>query len=546
MMRSNWLYLVAGAVLFLLILAGCAPATPVVTCPTASLQAVTLGSPAMWAIVNTLSPTLTWSYPDPSCTPQGYRIELRTGPLFTDDLSGGTGNPSTTWSPGSPLQPGREYEWAIQPINGTTLGPIAGYRYFFTGPVCATDSLKAPALLHPEDGSEVHELDPSLIWQYLDPCVPQGYRVDLSTDPSFTDTSLSGGTGNPSTRWGPGHPLADCTTYFWRTAPINGTTLGPFSNVFTFHTNVTGSCAPEATASVSGVLWYDQCPVPLDTSPAPSPMPEGCVVDLYGVDADAIHQPGEPFMTGITVNIGPGDCPSGGPFSGVTDGSGAYTISGLAPGKYCINVNAASFVGPGGTGHWTMFPSGHEGNTYRPALLGAGQVLTGQDFAWYQFAGGPTPTPIPSDTPTQIPTFTPTLIPSDTPTAVELSFIPNINVNCHLGPGLIFETIDVAMKNTIYPLDGRNGENTWFRIMMSRNRGCWVLQNTGSTTGDLSLLRVLISPPTPTFTQPPTLTPVIVINCARYTDQKTCEAQPVCQWKQTASVTAVIYACTNK
>jgi hypothetical protein len=515
MMKSKWLLLLAGVLVLLLILVGCNLSLP--TCPTPSLVAVNLVSPSMWEIVSSLLPTLSWTYPDASCNPEGYRIELRTGPLFTDDLSGGTGNPSTLWSPGSPLQPGREYEWAIQPINGTTLGPIAGYRYFFTGPMCDTASLHAPALLQPEDGAVITDLNPSLIWQYPDPCLPHGYRVDLSVDPTFTDTSLSGGTGNPSSRWGPGSPLIDCTTYFWRIAPINDTTLGPFSVANSFRTNVSGTCAPEATATVRGVLWYDQCSVPLDTSPAPSPMPAGCVADAYGIDADGIHQPGEPFMTGITVAIGPGDCPVGGPVSTTTDGTGAYAFTGLTPGKYCINVNAASFVGPAGTGHWTVIPSGHEGNTYRSVLLGAGDTLTGQDFAWYQYAGGSTPTPTP------VPGF---------------FFIPNLNVNCHAGPGLIFDTLDVAMKGKSYPLDGRNAVGDWYRIMLTSNKGCWVLANTGSASGDLSRLRVLVDPPTPT--------PTLVVNCASYTTQRTCEAQSVCQWKLTSGVTAKIYACTHK
>ena len=297
---------------------------------------------------------------------------------------------------------------------------------------CATASLQAPALLAPADGSVITILEPTLSWQYPDPaCTPQGYRIDLSTDPTFADTSLSGGTGNPSTSWGPGHALADCTTYFWKVAGINDTTLGPASGVFTFRTNASGTCAPEATATVSGILWFDQCSVALDASPVPSPLPAGCVVDSYGVDADGIHQPSEPFMTGITVNLGPGDCPSGGPLSTVTDGSGAYAFTGLTPGKYCLNVNAASFLGPGGTGHWTLIPSGHEGNTYRSILVGAGEVLSGQDFAWYQFTGGPTPTPTavgPTFTPTAVgPTFTPTAVgPTFTPTAVGMSFVPKV------------------------------------------------------------------------------------------------------------------------
>jgi imidazolonepropionase len=149
----------------------------------------------MWSVVGSLSPSLTWSYPNASCNPQGYAIDLRTGPLFTDHLGGGTGNPSTSWGPGSPLQPGKEYEWLVQAINGTTMGPPAGYDYFFTGPMCDTAALVAATPLQPANGAIVNNLDPSLIWLYPDACLPQGYRVDLSTDPSFADTSLSGGTG---------------------------------------------------------------------------------------------------------------------------------------------------------------------------------------------------------------------------------------------------------------------------------------------------------------------------------------------------------------
>jgi hypothetical protein len=529
MMKLKWLRIFLGAVLVLVLLGGCNLGKP--TCPTPGLQAVTLGSPAMWEVVNLLTPTLSWSYPDASCNPQGYRIELRTGPLFTDDLSGGTGNPSTTWSPGSPLQPGKEYEWAVSPINGTTLGPIAGYRYFFTGPACDTASLHAPALLSPEDGASVTDLNPSLIWLYPDPCVPQGYAVNLSTDPTFTDTSLDGGTGNPTTRWGPGHPLSDCTTYFWRIAPMNDTTLGPFSEVNSFQTNATGTCAPEATATIRGSLWYDQCPLPLDTSPVPGSLPVGCAVDIYGVDADGIRQPGEPPMLGITVNLGPGDCPAGGPMSTITDINGFYSFSGLTPGKYCINVNAASFLGPAGTGHWSLIPSGHEGNTYRSVTLGPGVVLSGQDFAWYDYSGS-TPTPVASLSPT------PTPVVSPTPTPSGFFFVPSFNANCHKGPGTIFDILGVAMKGTNYPIDGRNAENTWLRIMLNANMGCWVLGTSGTPTGDLSGLRVLISPPTPT--------PTAVVDCSAYKDQKTCETYPVCQWKKSTTTTAVIYTCQSK
>ena len=128
------------ALLLLMMAASCTFPTggSLPTCANSSLLAPVQTGPAMWAVVNSLSPTLSWTYPDASCNPQGYAIRLETGPFFTDSLGGGTGNPSTTWGPGSPLQPGREYAWGVRAINGTTLGPFAGSSYFFTGPMCAT------------------------------------------------------------------------------------------------------------------------------------------------------------------------------------------------------------------------------------------------------------------------------------------------------------------------------------------------------------------------------------------------------------------------
>lgn len=204
----------------------------------------------MWAVVDSLNPTLSWTtndpsvpYPYDSCEPFGYHIHLRQGPYFETDLGAYSYGPFIrNWTPLTSLQPGQAYEWSVAASVGSGDGPYADSRYFFTGPVCDTAALRDPRLLEPVNGAIVNTLEPLLVWEYKDPCIPEGYRVDLSTDPSFADTTLSGGTGNPSTRWLPGTDLTDCTWYYWRIAPINNTTLGPFSNTRSFMTDVSGSC----------------------------------------------------------------------------------------------------------------------------------------------------------------------------------------------------------------------------------------------------------------------------------------------------------------
>lgn len=248
---SRLLPICLGAIV---LLSACTMPTPT-PCPPAMLVAPNLISPANWAVVPSLTPTLTWTYPTgpspypypypaSSCTPSSYRVYLSTGPDFSDELGGVVSG--TSFTPSSPLQPGKEYQWGVRAQSGGGDGPFAGSRYFFTGPLCecSAASLVAPTLIAPS--GTVTDLNPTLKWDYPADCAAPSYRVDLSTDPSFSDTSLSGGTGNPSTRWGPGDELADCTTYYWRIAvacdlPGGGTILGPWSATQSFNT-AAGPC----------------------------------------------------------------------------------------------------------------------------------------------------------------------------------------------------------------------------------------------------------------------------------------------------------------
>ena len=224
------------------------------TCSPGQLAAPPLSSPAMWAVVDNLSPTLSWSpneppsvaypYPYADCHPGGYDVNLGDIPSLWGAVVGNTPNGTTDWTPSTPLLPGREYAWRVSATTGGTDGPSSNQRIFFTGPVCATADLVAPDLIGPPNGSQVPTLNPSLSWQYPNPCLPQGYRIDLSIESAFVNTSLSGGTGNPSTTWAPGADLTDCTWYYWRVAPINDITLGPYSTTRTFRTDFSGTCAP--------------------------------------------------------------------------------------------------------------------------------------------------------------------------------------------------------------------------------------------------------------------------------------------------------------
>ncbi len=489
-MRNHFFIII---LILALILPGCN--LPLPTCPTPSLQAVTLTDPPNWSTVASLSPTLQYAYPDPSCTPGSYAITLRTGPFFLDNLGGATGNPSTSWSPGAPLAPGTEYSWGVAPINGVELGPFEGSNYFFTGPTCATAALVAPTLLEPAEGASFDESIDSLIWDYPLDCAPEGYRVDLSVDPAFADTSLSGGTGNPSTRWGPGSPLTDCTTYYWRVAPINGSTLGPFSASRSFLRNASGMCAMPASALISGIVWNDLCDIP--DGPLPTPLPTGCVSDgAGGARADGVRQAGEPGIPGVQVDLHWGGCATPAVANVLTDATGQYEFAGLlAFGSYCVAIRPLnppndSVLLPG---EWT-FPFGLSGpDAFANATVVEGTLLTDKDFGWdYQFGAAPTPTPVASATPTPVAASSP-------------KFVFDKNAFCRKGPSTVFSDVTGMTAGETVDILGRNEEfGLWYFVEWKKfNVKCWVSASTGHTLGDLTGLPVMVSPPTPTPTPVP-------------------------------------------
>ncbi len=374
-------------------------------CATASLQRPNLNSPADFSVVASLLPTLSWAYPDASCHPQGYRIDLSPDRDFADTtLSGGTGNPSTEWSPGSNLQPGSEYFWKVAGINDVTLGPASTYRRFFTGPTCDPAALAAPNLLWPADGATIDTTMPGLHWANGNSgCIPQGYGIHLSPDPAFADTTYNGGTGNPDTYWYPGHDLADCTTYYWLVFAGIDTTFGPVSATRSFRTNASGTCLP-VTGQISGIVWHDLCALP--DGPVSTP-PPGCI-DLgggEGLGANGVYDPGEPGIAGVHVKLGQGACMSSVILQTFTTGAdGAYSFDGLPAGTYCVFVDSleednVSVLIPGA---WTH-PMRWVNPIHQAVILAPGEHRSGILFGWdYQFLPPPpTPTPTPAFTPTQ-------------------------------------------------------------------------------------------------------------------------------------------------
>jgi hypothetical protein len=369
-------------------------------------------------------------------------------------------------------------------------------------PTCPTDELLAPVLVAPSNGGSVSSLSPTLTWAYPDStCNPEGYRIDLSIDEDFADTSLSGGTGNPSTNWGPGRDLENCQVYYWRVAAINDVTLGPFSDAHAFRVDLGGACppvAPPPSAAVGGIVWHDLCATP--DGPAPDPLPAGCVLAPDGsVRANGIRESGEPGIPGVEVRLHFGTCSEPVVATQLTGSFGEYIFDGiLAFGPHCVSIDAQSPVNQSVLipGVWT-FPTGTTGSLAVANFnLESGSNIQ-QDFGW-DFALLP---------PAAAPTAEPTDATQPTTPPLSEGFNVTVGANCRIGPGTAYEVVTAFPAGSVLKVVGRLEDRSWWLVEISPNNNCWISTVTGQFVGNPASIPVLAAPPTPT--PGPTMSPTI-------------------------------------
>ena len=200
--------------------------------------------PGAYEIVPDLHPVLEWSFPG-SCEVGGFGIHLSTEHDFTGpSLGGGTGTPNTRWTTAEDLEPHMQYWWEVFAGVGTDFGEPSSPRSFFTGPECSPlVGMVAPELISPINGAQVTEGYAKLRYKPgPGGCIPDGYFVNLQTDPAFLGTNLLGEFFLPGTTVFT-DPLEDCTIHYWKVAMIQGGSQGPESLPEWFFTNEAGNCA---------------------------------------------------------------------------------------------------------------------------------------------------------------------------------------------------------------------------------------------------------------------------------------------------------------
>lgn len=112
--------------------------------------------------------------------------------------------------------------------------------------------------------------------------------------------------------------------------------------------------------------------------------------------------------------------------------------------------------------------------------------------------------PPPTSTVTSAPPTSAPVLPTSTPSGT--FFVVDVGANCRTGPGTVYDKITTFAPGTYVTLVGRNTDSTWW-LLLTGNRNCWISGSTGHTTGSLTNVPLIDTPPTPTavVTAGPTL-----------------------------------------
>lgn len=131
-------------------------------------------------------------------------------------------------------------------------------------------------------------------------------------------------------------------------------------------------------ATVTGIIWEDNCRILNDGSPSAECVPNG----LGGYRANGLLDSGEQPIAAVQVKLSPGDCPgSEAMFATVeTNSEGIYRFSGLQAGPHCVSIDAstepnASTLLPG---DWT-YPA--PGKGWTTIIVGENEIQA-TDFGW--------------------------------------------------------------------------------------------------------------------------------------------------------------------
>jgi hypothetical protein len=156
-------------------------------------------------------------------------------------------------------------------------------------------------------------------------------------------------------------------------------------------TAIATSSIPANSASISGVVWHDQCVSGAPGQPGPMTAPEGCVLGAQGgYEANGTRETGELGIAAVPVSLFGPECdvnniPDNAAIT-QTDYVGRFSFENLPAGTYCLGLSTAELI-PGG---WTS-PEAVNADGLSVITLQDAQKVT-VEFGWdHQFLPIPEP-----------------------------------------------------------------------------------------------------------------------------------------------------------
>jgi len=262
---------------------------------------------------------LYWAYPDATCEPEGYRVEINTASDFSGTMLGASTTMPNSYGWPIPLASDTTYYWRVRATVGATEGPWSVTWSFNAKPTCELSTLATPTPLWPSEGYEFMLDAPTYQWTYPDAsCAPAGYHLQVSSDLAFTTIGLDMRDENPEMLWNPpaGTSLGNCLAWYWRVAAINGGTDGPWSDPVSFRINVAGACPPLPCGTEDLVAPEPTAPISYSVLSTLIPSlqwenPGYCVPESYVIHLSDIFDMSDTSLFGATGTPGtswsPGD-----------------------------------------------------------------------------------------------------------------------------------------------------------------------------------------------------------------------------------------------
>ncbi len=181
------LVILLAALFLMLMLAACGGGNPPQYCNPNNLQPPVLTHPNDGGQYILYQSILTWHHPDPSCEPEGYRIEVDTVSDFSGNVYGASSTMPNSMGWPLPVVEGETYFWRVRAFVGSVDGPWSSVQTFHVVLPCAQSALVAPVPLGPWEGRTLYFDDPYYSWDYQDPaCAPEGYHIQVSSDQTFS------------------------------------------------------------------------------------------------------------------------------------------------------------------------------------------------------------------------------------------------------------------------------------------------------------------------------------------------------------------------